>query len=136
MKMKIVITVLLISVGLSACSNNKVGTTGGSKKTSKQIMQSLQGKKNESFRRGPQRWQSSPSASVPVRSNADYTRTEAKELHGLFPRLPNPDLCMYVFPHLSPENATVPGYTSCFSMYDKNQYALPGEMMATWQHKQ
>jgi len=57
-----------------------------------------------------------------------YTRTERKELKGLFPRLPNPDMCMYVFPHLSSEGATIPGYSSCFSLYDKNHYALPGEM--------
>jgi len=59
-----------------------------------------------------------------------YTRTEQKELNGLFPRLPNPDLCMYVFPHITVEDATVPGYTSCFPMFDKNHYALPGEPSA------
>jgi conjugative transfer region lipoprotein (TIGR03751 family) len=62
-----------------------------------------------------------------------YTRSEAKELKGIFPRLPNPDLCMYVYPHLSLEEATIPGYSSCFSLYDKNHYALPGEMPATLQ---
>ena len=66
---------------------------------------------------------------------ADYTRTQAKELNGIFPRLPNPDVCMYIDPHLSIEGATIPGYTSCFSMYEKNQYALPGEMTAIWQKR-
>ena len=47
-----------------------------------------------------------------------YTRTEQRELNGLFPRLPNPDLCMYVYPHLSGEGSTIPGYTSCFPMYE------------------
>ena len=64
-----------------------------------------------------------------------YTRTQRNELNGIFPRLPNPDLCMYVFPHLSGENATVPGYSSCFAMYDTNQYALPGETSAIWQDR-
>lgn len=64
-----------------------------------------------------------------------YSRNAKKELNGLFPRLPNPDLCMYVYPHLSSENATVPGYTSCFAMYDTNQFALPGEMNAIWQQR-
>jgi len=64
-----------------------------------------------------------------------YTRTERNELNGIFPRLPNPDLCMYVFPHLTSEQATVPGYSSCFAMYDTNQYALPGEMSAIWQSR-
>lgn len=65
----------------------------------------------------------------------NYTRTEKNELNGIFPRLPNPDLCMYVDPHITSEAATVPGYTSCFAMYDKNQYALPGEMSALWQQR-
>lgn len=56
-----------------------------------------------------------------------YTRQEQSELNGLFPRLPNPDLCMYVYPHLSGEGSTIPGYTSCFPMYKTNQYAMPGE---------
>ncbi len=130
MKTKILLTVLLISTVLTACSNVvKKPTTP--QKTSRDIMKGLYGKSTapESFRKG----------SVPVSYQApradDYTRTEAKALRGLFPRLPNPDVCMYIEPHLSSENATIPGYTSCFSMYEKNHYALPGEMTATWQKR-
>lgn len=57
-----------------------------------------------------------------------YTREAHNELDGQFARLPNPDLCMYVMPHLSAEGASVPGYTSCFPMYEKNHYAMPGEV--------
>lgn len=64
-----------------------------------------------------------------------FTRDQHNELNGIFPRLPNPDLCMYVFPHLSSERATIPGYSSCFAMYDNNHYALPGEMSAIWQDR-
>ena len=32
-----------------------------------------------------------------------YTRTAANEIRNLFPRLPNPDLVMYVYPHLAIE---------------------------------
>lgn len=60
---------------------------------------------------------------------AGYTRDAAKEIHNLFPRLPNPTLCMYVDPHLSREGAGIPGYTTCFPMYETVEYALPGE---TW----
>ena len=129
MKMKTAFTVLLISLALSACSNNKPMSSGSSKKTARDIMKNLHEKKPEHFRKGSQPWQTSPANSPKY---SDYTRSEAKELHGLFPRLPNPDLCMYVYPHLSSEKATVPGYTSCFSMYDNNQYALPGELGTSW----
>lgn len=57
-----------------------------------------------------------------------YTRTAANEIRSQFPRLPNPDLVMYVYPHLSgSEQAPVPGYTTVFPFYRRVQYALPGE---------
>lgn len=57
----------------------------------------------------------------------DYTRSAATEVEGLFPRLPNPDLVMYMFPHLSEQGYPVPGYSTTFSLYDRVEYALPGE---------
>lgn len=57
-----------------------------------------------------------------------YTRTAENEIDSLFPRLPNPDLVMYVFPHLAGSHPTpVPGYSTVFSLYDHVQYAMPGE---------
>ena len=58
-----------------------------------------------------------------------YTREAFNEIDVLFPRLPNPTLMMYVFPHLAgPTRAPVPGYTTAFPMYDQVEYALPGEV--------
>jgi conjugative transfer region lipoprotein (TIGR03751 family) len=58
-----------------------------------------------------------------------YTRDAFKEIHVLFPRLPNPTLVMYVFPHLAGEtHAPVPGYATAFPMYEQVEYALPGEV--------
>ena len=52
----------------------------------------------------------------------------ANEIRNLFPRLPNPDLVLYVYPHLSgTEQAPVPGYSTVFPFYQRVQYALPGE---------
>lgn len=45
-----------------------------------------------------------------------------------FARLPNPDLVMYVFPHLARGRYPVPGYHTVFPMYESTQYALPGEV--------
>ena len=45
-----------------------------------------------------------------------------------FARLPNPDLVMVVFPHLSEGKYPVPGYVTVFPMYQQTQYALPGEV--------
>ncbi len=58
-----------------------------------------------------------------------YTRDAFNEINVLFPRLPNPTLVMYVFPHLSGEmQAPVPGYATAFPMYEQVEYALPGEV--------
>ena len=60
-----------------------------------------------------------------------YTRDAFNEIDVLFPRLPNPTLVMYVFPHLAGETqAPVPGYATAFPLYEQVEYALPGEIPA------
>lgn len=60
-------------------------------------------------------------------SDRSYSRTQESEISQQFPRLPNPDLVMYVFPHLADGNAPVPGYSTVFPFYSQVQYAMPGE---------
>ena len=58
-----------------------------------------------------------------------YTRDAHNEIETIFPRLPNPTLVMYVFPHLATdERIPVPGYATTFPMYERVEYALPGEV--------
>ena len=60
-----------------------------------------------------------------------YARTAANELELLFPRLPNPDIYIYVPAHLATElRIPVPGYTTAVPLYDRVEYALPGEEAA------
>ena len=60
---------------------------------------------------------------------AGYARTAHTELEIRFPRLPNPTLVMYVFPHLAgTERVPVPGYATTFPLYERVEYALPGEV--------
>lgn len=48
-----------------------------------------------------------------------------------FSRVPNPDLVMVVYPHLSRGKYPVPGYVTVFPMYEQaDLYALPGELDA------
>ncbi len=57
-----------------------------------------------------------------------YTRDAYTEIEAIFPRLPNPGLVMYVFPHLAgDEQVPVPGYATTFPMYEQVEYAMPGE---------
>ena len=58
-----------------------------------------------------------------------YAREAANELEVVFPRLPNPDIYIYVPPHLATESRLpVPGYTTVVPLYDRVEYALPGEV--------
>lgn len=60
--------------------------------------------------------------------SASYTRTAQNEIERQFHRLPNPDLVMYVFPHLAgTDPVPVPGYSTVFPLYHRVQYAMPGE---------
>lgn len=63
-----------------------------------------------------------------TRGQYSYTRTAQNEVESQFHRLPNPDLVMYVFPHLSgSEQIPIPGYSTVFPMHSRVEYALPGE---------
>lgn len=64
------------------------------------------------------------------RIETTYTRTAQNEIERQFHRLPNPDLVMYVFPHLAgTDPVPVPGYSTVFPLYQRVQYALPGERL-------
>jgi conjugative transfer region lipoprotein (TIGR03751 family) len=63
-----------------------------------------------------------------IARSATYTRTAQNEVERQFRRLPNPDLVMYVFPHLSGDlTVPVPGYSTVFPLHERIEYALPGE---------
>ena len=60
---------------------------------------------------------------------AGYTRDVNSEIEQQFPRLPNPTLVMYVYPHLSTASSLpVPGYSTAFPFYERPEYAMPGEL--------
>lgn len=59
---------------------------------------------------------------------SSYTRTSENEINNLFPLLPNPQVVMYIYPHLAGDDeAPVPGYSTAFPLFEREHYALPGE---------
>ena len=59
---------------------------------------------------------------------SEYSQTIKNEVEKTFPTLKNPFLVMYVFPRLNTEDGTpIPGYWTTFPLYDKVEFALPGE---------
>ncbi len=62
----------------------------------------------------------------------EYTRTALSELDNLFPRHANPDMVIYVYPHLATRTrAPIPGYTTVIPLYERVEYRLPGESRLT-----
>ena len=96
--------------------------TGGSARASQSSRQLLDAR--QSLRRPLTR---SDVAAAPALS-VSYTRTAQNEIDRQFHRLPNPDLVMYVFPHLAASDPVpIPGYSTVFPLYHRVQYAMPGE---------
>lgn len=74
----------------------------------------------------------------PIESSEDYISElppRAAQIAHLFPSLPNPELYMYVKPHvLGSSGAAVPAYMTRFTMYDRTHYALPNEVISKVKH--
>jgi conjugative transfer region lipoprotein (TIGR03751 family) len=67
-------------------------------------------------------------ATSPIPLHASFTRHAQNEIEQLFPRLPNPDILIYVHPHLSTaEQVPIPGYTTAMPLYERVHYAMPGD---------
>ncbi|EAB7739637.1 TIGR03751 family conjugal transfer lipoprotein [Salmonella enterica] len=121
--------VMALAMLLSGCSSNKEAILPAGDSTMMDLWQHRSGsaqqgmQARDALRRpltGPERQGDRPQAE-------SYSRTQESELSQQFPRLPNPDMVMYVFPHLADGNAPVPGYSTVFPFYTRTQYALPGE---------
>jgi conjugative transfer region lipoprotein (TIGR03751 family) len=74
--------------------------------------------------------------SLELRSAAASSMTrfppQPEQLQHLFPKLPNPELYMFVRPHaVGTTGAPIPAYMTRFSMYERDHYALPGETVDT-----
>jgi conjugative transfer region lipoprotein (TIGR03751 family) len=68
-----------------------------------------------------------------ARKKLNYRAYSVSKFSGkkqLFKPLPNPEIAMYVYPHLVQNidgAQPVPGYTTAFFLYKENHFALPSE---------
>ncbi|AAP95816.1 conjugal transfer protein [[Haemophilus] ducreyi] len=125
------IGIIAISLGLiTACSTSKNDLLPSST-TMQDIWNKGGGNSNQlqAYRNDGGQRMIEPPKYLSTQEQKSYTRTVENEVSNLFPRLPNPDLIMYVYPHLSAsgEPTPIPGYTSVIPFYGRVQYAQPGE---------
>ncbi|WP_249963185.1 TIGR03751 family conjugal transfer lipoprotein [Histophilus somni] len=126
-------TTLLSLIGfaflLSACSTSQKELLPTSNETMREIWNKGGSNAQLQVYRNSDNRQLDPVNYVGIKEQRDYTRTAENEIKNLFPRLPNPDLIMYVYPHLSAsgEPMPIPGYSTVIPFYSRVQYAQPGE---------
>lgn len=133
------LTILLFALFISACSTSKEellphdnttmldvwnqGTGGSLSVSGNQSTQQLMDARFQL-----RRPLTESELALQVTSQTNYTRQAHTEITNQFKRLPNPDLVMYVFPHLAGSDPVpVPGYSTVFPLYQRVQYAMPGE---------
>ena len=61
-------------------------------------------------------------------SRSFSTTPAINSMNTVFHKLPNPELKLYVYPHLAgSDELPIPGYYTAFNVYEKTHYALPNE---------
>lgn len=72
--------------------------------------------------------------SISMRDTGDGSNSASvadDNINEQFKLIPNPNITVYIFPHLSQYNGTsvpIPGYNTHFFLYETNHYAMPGEV--------
>jgi conjugative transfer region lipoprotein (TIGR03751 family) len=123
---KTIHTILALSsvMLLSACTSSAVssGSIPEGGLTVSQIYQ-------QSIGEPVQRW----SVKLPAKhvNYEGYTRDASNEVNNLFKPLNNPQIPIYIFPHVAligDEQLLKPGYSTGFFLYKQNQFALASEL--------
>ncbi len=68
---------------------------------------------------------------TPQTNYVGYTATATTETNNLFKQLPNPEIPLYIYPHMvqvGGESYPKPGMSTAFFLYDKNHFAMPNEV--------
>ena len=132
-RMRVALTALVVAMPLAGCATNKEQLLPHGETTMLDVWQRETGRSGhqqllearQALRRP---LTDADSKAMLAQHKAAYTRTASNEINSQFRRLPNPDLIMYVFPHLAgTERVPVPGYSTVFPLHERVQYALPGE---------
>lgn len=123
------LALLLATAGLAACSTNSEKMLSHGGRTMDSIwQQETAGDPSQRKLLDARQSLRRPLSDGDAVDSTGYTRTAQNEIYRQFQRLPNPDLVMYVFPHLAGSDPVpVPGYSTVFPLYQRVQYALPGE---------
>lgn len=110
--MNMMLTLLVISISLTGCSSMAGNVVPQKGPSMEHVYDSMEVEKN---------------SNIVKRTNL-HSITLANMTDNTFHKLPNPELKMYVYPHLAgTEEVPIPGYYTAFNAYTRDHYALPSE---------
>ncbi|KGA36269.1 conjugal transfer protein [Pectobacterium brasiliense] len=122
---------LLVVVLLSGCSTSKEEMLPAGEHSMLELWNGADGegttRRSAQARDALRRPLSTSELQTSLHDDRSYSRTQESEISQQFPRLPNPDMVIYIFPHLTEGSTPVPGYSTVFPFYSQTQYAMPGE---------
>ncbi|PWD69485.1 TIGR03751 family conjugal transfer lipoprotein [Pectobacterium versatile] len=126
-----IMATLLVMVLLSGCSTSKEEMLPAGEHSMLELWNGADGegttRRSAQARDALRRPLSTAELQTSLHDDRSYSRTQESEISQQFPRLPNPDMVIYIFPHLAEGNTPVPGYSTVFPFYSQTQYAMPGE---------
>lgn len=127
--MKGITLLMAVTLLLSGCGSSKEQILPPGDSTMRTVWQQKTGKTPDHVTRQHLQRRGVTDTTTLRRTTAKHdTRDAAGEIRQRFPRLPNPDMVIYIFPHLTGgEPVPVPGYSTVFPFYSRVQYVLPGE---------
>lgn len=118
----------LCALGLSGCASKLEDVTNPNAPTMKEVYEDYTGSNQADIAERQAVLMQRP-AIEPVDQQLGLP-PYPERLDHLYPRLPNPDLFMYVRPHaVGITGAPIPAYITRFSMYERQPYAMPGETL-------
>ncbi len=126
---------LIMILLLTGCSTSKEEILPTGNNTMRDIWQSKVGeiktekKQERAIQRGLLGSDNPPRHLV----NKSDIQQAKKHIQHHFPRLPNPDMVIYIYPHfVGSEPTPIPSYSTVFPFYSKVQYALPNERLEAY----
>lgn len=125
------LVLIAISISLAACSSMRGNVIPQKGPTMEQIYDSMGANSSSNF---PDESNNNANQKIRKKIAIDANSTKlsviasSKVTSTQFHKLKNPELKMYVFPHLAGQDQLpVPGYYTAFNVYERDYYALPEE---------
>lgn len=126
---------LIMILLLTGCSTSKEEILPTDNNTMRDIWQSKVGeiktekRQERAIQRGLRGSDNPPNHLI----NKSEIQQAKKHIQHHFPRLPNPDMVIYIYPHfVGSEPTPIPSYSTVFPFYSKVQYALPNERLEAY----